>query len=97
MAHLWGYFLIVIRLPACQAQSRKRQPVAVSWDDCKLCNADGAGRANQDSNAVARDQVYIVRNTHACSSKLGSRAAAPARAAAGSSISQLLTAASSGG
>ncbi|CAK0736397.1 hypothetical protein CVIRNUC_000740 [Coccomyxa viridis] len=53
--------------------------------------------ANQDSNAVARDQVYIVRNTHACPNKLGSLATAPARAPAGSSISQLMNAASSGG
>ena len=46
---------------------------------------------------MARDQLYIVRNTSACPNKLGSRAAAPAGAPAGSSISQLLTAASSSG
>ena len=46
---------------------------------------------------MARDQVYIVRDTRACPNKLGSRAAAPARAPAGSSISQLMNAASSGG
>ena len=43
-----------------------------------------AGHANQDSNAVARDQVYIVRNTMACPNKLGmGMAPAPAPSAAG--------------
>ena len=46
---------------------------------------------------MARDQVYIVRDTRVCPNKRGSRAAAPARAPAGSSISQLMNAASSGG
>ena len=54
-----------------------------------------SGHANQDSNAVARDQVYIIRNTTACSNKLSSTAMAPVTSA--SILGQLVTSASSGG
>lgn len=41
-----------------------------------------AGHANQDGVAVARDQVYIIRDTQACPNRLGALAAASAPAPA---------------
>ena len=46
-------------------------------------HGDGrAGHANQDGVAVARDQVYIIRDTQACPNRLGAMAAASAPAPA---------------
>ena len=36
-----------------------------------------AGHANQDGNAVARDEIYIIRDTGACPNKGGSGSAPP--------------------
>ena len=41
-----------------------------------------AGHANQDGEAVARDQLYIIRDTKACPNRLGAIAAAPPPVAA---------------
>ncbi|CAL5218603.1 g300 [Coccomyxa viridis] len=51
--------------------------------------------ANQDSNAVARDSVYIVRNSTACPNKMSGSATAPAPSA--NPLGQLVMSASSGG
>lgn len=32
-----------------------------------------AGHANQDGNAVARDQIYIVRDTAACPNRMAGK------------------------
>ena len=65
------------------------------WESWSQMHAPHAGHANQDSNAVARDQIYIVRNTTACPNKLSSSSASPAPSP--SSLSQLVMSASSGG
>ena len=62
----------------------------LSMYHCRISclNLDGlrsAGHANQDSIAVARDQVYIVRDSAACPSRLagkGTSAGAPPAPAA---------------